>query len=181
MHDPEFPLSPDANRWKIAHRVFFTQTQGLLLAIAAYERDPTESRLGDVVELLLGSPVMMMLAADFLAEDYSWVRNDMTKVDKKFSGQYSADHAELLRRLSGLKSAQHSFPMAHDRLAAALEAVYQAHALVCRNFVGNEGSLANPDADAPQLLKTKFLRRALIIAGAVARAREVDRRGRGDA
>ncbi|MCU0732941.1 MAG: hypothetical protein MUE84_15335 [Hyphomonas sp.] len=181
MHDPAYRLSPDAKRWKIAHRAFFTQTQGLLLAIAAYERDPSESRLGDIVELLLGSPVMMMFAADFMEEDYAWVRDDMTKVDQKFSGQYSADHAELLRRLSGLKSAQKSFPMAHDRLAGALEAVYHAHALVCRNFVGDKGSLANPDADAPQLLRTKFLRRALIIAGAVARAREVDRRGRDDA
>lgn len=181
MSDPTYQLSPDANRWKIAHRAFFTQTQGLILAITAYERDPTESRLEDIVELLLGSPVMMMFAADFLEEDYKWVRNDMTRVDEKFSGQYSADHAEFLNRSRGLRAAQVRFPEAHDRYAAALEAVFETHALVCKSFVGSEGSLANPDADGPELLRTKFLRKALIIAGAVDRARATDRRGRNDA
>ncbi len=170
-------LSPDARRWKVAHRLFFVQTQGLVLAINAYERAPSEDLLNAVVELFLGSPVMMMFAADFLDEDYSWVRKDMEKIDPKFSGQYSADHAELLRRLPALRKAKENFPKGHDRVGAALEAVYCAHALVCHRFVGEAGSMANPEANAPELLRTKFLRKSLVILGAIDRARAKNNRG----
>lgn len=180
MSKAAYALSPDAHRWKAAHRLFFTHIQGLVVAIDAFERDPTEDRLDDVTELLLGSVVMMQFAADFLDEGYDWVRDDMAKVHEDFSGVFSADHAELLKRLRSMRAAKDDFPEAHDRLGAALNTVYNAHAYVCRRFVEDGGSLANPDVNAPELLRTKFRRKALVTAGATERVREVDQRGRDD-
>ena len=181
MNEVANALSPDAYRWKAAHRLFFTNIQGLVVAIDAFERDPTEARLDDVTDLLLGSVVMMQFAADFLDEGYDWVRDDMAKVHKDFSGVFSADHAELLVRLRGMRSAKDDFPAAHDRLGAALDTVYKAHAYVCRRLVEEGGSLANPDVNAPELLRTKFRRKALVTAGATDRAHLDDQRGRDDA
>ncbi|MFK8035852.1 MAG: hypothetical protein AB8B94_17085 [Hyphomicrobiales bacterium] len=177
MHD----LSPDAHRWKAAHRLFFTNIQGLLVGIEAFDRKPSENRLDDITELLLGSVVMMQFAADFLDEGYDWVRDDMAKVHQDFSGVFSADHAELLNRLRAMKSAKDDFPAAHERFGAALTTVYNAHSFVCRRFVADRGSLANPEVNAPELLKTKFLRKALVTVGAADRAREINCGGREDA
>ncbi|MBP0484175.1 hypothetical protein [Sagittula salina] len=181
MAEQTHVLSPDAYRWKAGHRLFFTHIQGLVLAIDAFERRPSEDRLDDVTDLLLGSVVMMQFAADFIDEGYDWVRNDMAKVHEDFSGVFSADHAELLKRLRGMRSAKDNFAEAHGRFAAALNTVYNAHAFVCRRFVADSGSLANPEVNAPELLRTKFLRRALVTAGATEQARELDRRGQNDA
>jgi hypothetical protein len=76
-----------------------------------------------------------------------------------------------------LRSAKDNFPVAHERLGAALTTIYDAHSFVCRRFVADSGSLANPEVNAPELLKTKFLRKALVTAGAVDRARELDDAG----
>lgn len=165
MAEAAYGLSPDAYRWKVAHRLFFTQIQGLVLAIAAFERQPTDGRLDQVIDLLLGTVAMMQFAADFLEEDYDGVRNEMAMVHEDFSGIFSADHAELVKRLRAIVSAREDFPEAHERLVAALNSVYIAHAYVCRRFVEDGGSLANPDANAPELLLKKFRRRALKAAG----------------
>lgn len=169
-------LSKDAYRWKVAHQLFFTTIQGLLVTIEAYEREPSEQRISDVTDLLLGSVVTMQFAADFLEEDYDWVRNDMAAVRDDFSGVFSVDHAMLISKLRAMRDASAKFPSAHDRLSAALTTVYQAHSCVCERFVSDEGSLANPDIDAPKLLRTDFLRKALVTVGSIDRAKNLEKR-----
>ena len=175
MPDGNITTMPlDAVRWKSAHRLFFTIIQGMIVAIDAFEREPTEERLDCVTDLLLGSVVMMQFASDFVEGGYDAIRDEMASIHADFSGVFSADHSELLTRMREIRSAKVAFPDAHGRFVAALDTVYQAHAHVCQRFVAGSGSLANPEVDAPRLLRTKFLRKALVTVGAVERARNLD-------
>jgi len=167
------PLTPDAQRWKTAHQLFFTAIQGLLVAIDAYEKSPSAEAVEDVTDILLGSVVIMQFAADFVDEDYTWIRNDMASVREDFSGVFSADHAVMLKKFRVMRDASTAYPEAHNRLSAALTVVYQAHAYVCDKFVEGEGSLANPEVSAPDLLRTDFLRKALVTVGARDRAKNL--------
>lgn len=165
MTDMTSVAQQDIDRWKIGHRFFFAQIQGLICAVMVFRKYPSGEALDDVSELLLGSAVMMQFSADLLGGTYDPVRLDMEQYHEGFTGLYSADHAALVRSYHELRSAKDVFPEEYARLRLALETLYLAHSTVCKKFAGDNGSLANDSVIAWRTILAKFLPRVLKKAG----------------
>ena len=165
MTDIKSAAQLDIDRWKIGHRFFFAQIQGLICAVMIYKQDPSGEALDDISDLLLGSAVMMQFSADLLGGTYEPVRFDMEQYHEGFTGLYSADHAALVRIYHELSSAKDMFPEEYALLRLALETLYLAHSSVCKKFAGDTGSLANDSVIAWRTILAKFLPRVLKKAG----------------
>jgi hypothetical protein len=139
-------------RWVLGHQIFATLTQGIIFAlqnfeIAARAPDPEHGReaLMLAADLLMGSASAFRFTGDFAPSDYrDLVRPSMVPplVGEGFSGLLSIDHRQLVamlvrtRPLMGETAAR--FAPEHQRLAMALNHVYDDHKFVCAQFDGTK-------------------------------------------
>lgn len=191
--DPADPPSPagappgtsvDAMlRWKLGHHTFFILIQALIIVHARLAAALELRRLPQAQEafslatrLWRGTAAAFRYTGDFTAEDYEQiVRPSMRPPFLKdgFSGFFSADHAYLLRAIKSLQPILQELPpeleQEHQSYLRALDAAYEAHAFVCERFVGEgkslKGSLKDPYASAPTVIRRDLKSRALAGAG----------------
>lgn len=152
-------------RWHVGHHLFFVEIQAIVISIDAFERNPTETNLRVVTDLIRGSATSMQFAGNFTRAAYEPVRSSMEHLDKDFSGIFSADHRIMIRKIAKLKRAADDGSAAYCDLKDAIEVAYKAHAHVCRRFIGDAGSLANNSVIAWQTILNKFMPRTLAKIG----------------
>lgn len=141
-----------AARWLIGHQLFFALIQGSIIGLntfAAAAPDtpgaaPARARgLETATAFLRASAAAMRFTGDFEPADYDrTVRPDMAppRVRAGFSGFQTRDHAHLVRQLTALKPAFAALDerlTAHEDLADAVVAAYEAHEFVCARFHGD--------------------------------------------
>ncbi|TDQ54306.1 hypothetical protein [Actinorugispora endophytica] len=173
-------------RWRTGHRLFFTLTQALIVALsplraAAGERDADGAReaLEFAVLLNRASAVAMRYASDFPAAEYpAVVRPSMEPpfTAPGFSGLQGRDHRHLVRLFGGLREFR-SGPVAagdsYRRFVASVGELHAAHRLVCSRFGGGElpslrtrgrGSPPHPARTAGQVLETLSAQRLALLS-----------------
>jgi hypothetical protein len=137
-------------RWVLGHQIFATLTQGIIFAlqdfeIAARALDSERAReaLKLAADLLMASASAFRFTGDFAPSAYrDLVRPSMMapRVGEGFSGLLSIDHRQLVtmlvrtRPLMGETAVR--FAPEHQRLAVALNHVYDDHKFVCAQFDG---------------------------------------------
>jgi hypothetical protein len=163
-------------RWVLGHQVFAILTQGIAFALQDFEAADRESRLwhagmalGLAADLLIASGTAFRFTADFQASDYrDVVRPSMMAehVGEGFSGLLSIDHRLLVAMFGRLRPAMGEiakhYPAAHERLAMALNYVYENHKYVCAQFDGTaKPSLRCPKSKAlPGVVQLEQFQRA---------------------
>ena len=164
-------------RWQLGHHVFFVLLQALItvhLRLAAtlnrQQWAEAEAGLAQATRLWEGTVAAFQYAGDFAAEDYEEiVRPSMSPPLQRegFSGFFSADHVTLIHVLKGLRSALQQLPSelgaAHQAYLRAVDAAYEAHALVCEVFVGAGRSLRG--LSGPSFIRHTLKPRTLAAAG----------------
>jgi hypothetical protein len=138
-------------QWEIGHRLFFTLTQCITVALscfaseyAAGNTDQSVLALNLATILMRASAMSMRFASDFPATHYhADVRPSMRPphVDPGFSGVMGRDHqilVSLLRRLRPIFSTLDRDTAAFDELRAATRGLFTAHELVCSKFGGDD-------------------------------------------
>lgn len=152
-------------RWRAGHHLFFVQIQSLVIAVncltAAFDEDDldgAEAALTLMAVLMAGSAATLRFAADFSPVDYDALVVPSMKppyLEPGFSGIQSRDHLYLVRQLMKLKSRFRTLDErlvpAHRRFVDALADAYDAHALVCSRFRGDERPSLLMAGEAPQL------------------------------
>ena len=142
-------------RWVRGHLMFAMLTQGLIVSFRALGHGLRAGNLNEVrrwadlsISLLNGSAGAFTFTGDFPPEEYEDViRPSMTPPISPIglSGLMSADHrfmAQIMRDMRpALKSLAEQEPERHDRIAAAVSAVYDSHIHVCERFVGPRPSI----------------------------------------
>ena len=166
-------------RWIRGHQLFAVLTQGLIATVgqlqpaAAASNAPALERVLCRLALLYQvSAAAFRYASGFRPAQYSHlIRPSMSEphAPAGFSGSLSADHGELVRRLSADRSVlAHAAVLCPDAYAAmklALAELYEDHKLVCSRMAGAEGpslrsqGLAKPSAATEML--DRFKRRRL--------------------
>jgi len=137
-------------RWVLGHQIFATLTQGIIFAlqdfeIAARAPNPEQAReaLKLAADLLMASASAFRFTGDFAPSAYrDLVRPSMMapRVGEGFSGLLSIDHRQLVAMLVRTRSLMGEtavrFAPEHQRLATALNHVYDDHKFVCAQFDG---------------------------------------------
>ena len=148
------------NRWVRGHQVFAALTQGLVLCFQTLDRsmrsgniDLTRKSLDLAVCLFEASGAAFELTGDFPPNDYNdHIRPSMMPPFslEPLSGTMSADHRRLVQIMRDMKPTLNALRVRessrHDRLSAALAAVYESHKFVCSKFVGEKKSLINSES-----------------------------------
>jgi len=141
-----------ALRWVIGHQIFAALTQGLVMALQAFEAAmvagddvSVDSALALAADLLLASAASFRFACDFPPAAYEdEIRPSMMPphVGEGFSGLLSDDHRALVQVMTRLRplmaEAAARFAAAHQRLTAAFQRVYADHKYICARFGGAE-------------------------------------------
>lgn len=152
-------------RWRAGHHLFFVQIQSLVIAVncltAAFEADDlagAESALTLMTVLMASSAATLRFAADFSPADYDELVVPSMKppyLEPGFSGIQSRDHLYLVRLLMKLKprfrTLDPRLAPTHQRFVEALADAYDAHALVCSRFGGEDRPSLLMAGEAPQL------------------------------
>lgn len=142
-------------RWVRGHLIFAALTQGLIVSFRALGHALRAGNVDEVrrwsdlsISLLNGSAGAFIFTGDFPPEEYeNVIRPSMTPPMSAIglSGLMSADHrfmAQIMRDMRpALKSLAEQEPERHDRIAAAVSAVYDSHIHVCERFVGPRPSI----------------------------------------
>jgi hypothetical protein len=149
-HTPA-PAGEPRIQWEIGHRLFFTLTQCITVALSCFAAEYAAGNTGQsVVALNLATTLMraaatsMRFASDFPAADYhADVRLSMRPphVGPGFSGVMGRDHqvlVSLLRRLRPIFSSLDRAATALDEFRAATRGLFTAHELVCSKFGGDD-------------------------------------------
>jgi hypothetical protein len=137
-------------RWVLGHQIFATLTQGIIFAlqdfeIAARAPDPARAReaLKIAADLLMASASAFRFTGDFAPSAYrDLVRPSMMppRAGEGFSGLLSIDHRQLVAMLVRTRPLMTEtatrFAPEHQRLAMALNHVYEDHKFVCAQFDG---------------------------------------------
>jgi hypothetical protein len=147
-------------RWILGHQLFAALTQGLVLAMRAFESAMQDcddaaaaTSLSLAGDLLLASASAFRFTADFSPEIYrDVIRPSMAppQMRRGFSGLLSSDHkylvAVMTRSRPSMAQARQRFAELHDRLTQALQLVYDVHKLVCARFDGDAVSSIRTEA-----------------------------------
>lgn len=142
-------------RWVHGHLVFAALTQGLILSFRslgqAFRAGKTEDihKWADLsISLLKASGAAFVFTGDFAPGEYeNTIRPSMTPPISAIglSGLMSADHrymAQTIRDMRPvLKALADHEPERHDRIAEAINGVYDSHIHVCERFVGARPSI----------------------------------------
>jgi hypothetical protein len=146
-------LEQSVRRWLRGHQVFAVITQGLILAVDAFDRawvsgvdDATLRRHLRALTALYGATAWAMRhASDFPRQHYDEaIRIAMSEphAPAGFSGALSTDHGVLVRRIGAARAAFDAtacrLPREHAALKAALAAMYEDHKRVCARLAGLE-------------------------------------------
>jgi hypothetical protein len=137
-------------RWVLGHQIFATLTQGIIFALQEFEiaarapePEPARAALKLATDLLMASATAFRFTGDFAPAAYrDLVRPSMMppREGEGFSGLLSIDHRQLVamlvrtRPLMGETAVR--FAPEHQRLADALNHVYEDHKFVCAQFDG---------------------------------------------
>jgi hypothetical protein len=153
---PSLPRTPAPagepwTQWEIGHRLFFTLTQCITVALSCFASEYAADNTGQSVlalnlatTLVRAAAMSMRFASDFPAADYhADVRLSMRPphVSPGFSGVMGRDHqvlVSLLRRLRPIFGTFDRDPATLDEFRAATRGLFTAHELVCSKFGGDD-------------------------------------------
>lgn len=136
-------------RWEVGHRLFFSLTQGITMALSCFatamaQEDDAESvaALELATALMAASAAALLFTADFSPADYGDdVRPSMMPphVEPGFSGVQGRDHQVLVEVLRALRPVFGSIDRArfpYDSFKSTVERLFAAHEFVCAKFDG---------------------------------------------
>jgi len=145
------PAGEPRIQWEIGHRLFFTLTQCITVALSCfaseYAADNTDQSvlaLNLATILMRAAAMSMRFASDFPAADYhADVRLSMRPphVSSGFSGVMGRDHqvlVSLLRRLRPIFGTLDRDATTLDEFRAATRGLFTAHEHVCSKFGGDD-------------------------------------------
>src|SRR5215212_6884343 len=151
---PDLPHTPapaggSGIQWEIGHRLFFTLTQCITVALSCFASEYAADSggrpvpaLGLATTLMRAAAMSMRFASDFPAADYEAdVRLSMRPphVSPGFSGVMGRDHQVLISLLRGLRPMFGTLDASTlEEFRVATRSLFTAHELVCSKFGGDD-------------------------------------------